>query len=105
MFLNLYTIYDTVAEVFNKPFADINDASAIRSFSESVKDQAHKNDYVLYHIGGFDDNSGQITADKAPLKLKSGFEVKNENVVPFDSSEYTQDGQPLPEQLKKQSGI
>jgi len=93
MFLNLYTIYDTVSEVFNKPFADINDASAIRAFSESVKDQAHKNDYVIYHIGGFDDNSGQITADKAPLKLKSGFEVKNDNITE------------LPEQLKKQSGI
>ena len=91
MFLNLYTIYDTVSEVFNKPFADINDASAIRAFSESVKDQPHKNDYILYHIGGFDDNSGMITCDKAPLKLKTGFEVKADNVVE------------MPEMLKKQN--
>jgi len=93
MYTNLYSIYDTVAEVFNKPFTDINDASAIRAFSQSVGEQKNKNDYVLYHIGGFDDNSGSITSDKAPLKLKSGFEIKADNVTE------------LPETLKKQSGI
>jgi len=93
MFLNLYSIYDTVAEIFNKPFSDVNDASAIRAFSQSLEENKNKNDYVLYHIGGFDDNSGSITCDKAPLKLKSGFELK--------TAEVTQ----LPENLKKQSGI
>ena len=92
MFKNLYAIFDTVAEVYNNPFTDINNQSAIRAFSTSVKEQPHKNDYVLYHIGAFDDNSGLITADKNPVRLYSGIEVKTDNVTE------------LPEMLKKQSG-
>lgn len=74
--LSIYSIYDTVAEVFNKPFTDINNASAIRSFTSSVQDQPHKNDYVLYYLGTFEDNSGEIMPAKNPFKLLSGIEVK-----------------------------
>jgi len=104
MFLNLYSIYDNVAEVFNKPFSDINDASAIRAFSQSVEDNKNKDDYTLYHIGGFDDNSGSITADKSPKKLRSGFEIKTNNVTSI-SEQQQLDDLAKHEALKKQSGI
>ncbi|AXL14467.1 nonstructural protein [Microviridae sp.] len=90
MKLNIYSIFDTVAEVFNKPFTDINNATAIRSFTQSVLDQPHKNDYVLYNMGEFDDNSGHIQPNKTPTKILSGFDVKNEN-------------QEIPEMLKQQA--
>lgn len=81
MFKNLYAIYDTVAEVFNNPFVSINNQSAIRDFSTSVKEQPHKDDYALYHIGAYDDNAGTITASDTPLKIYSGLEVKVDNVT------------------------
>lgn len=89
MKLNIYSIYDTVAEVFNKPFTDINDATAIRSFVQSVSDQPHKNDYVLYNLGVFTDHDGTILQDR-PVKIRSGFDVKNADVVEMPSSLQTQ---------------
>jgi len=80
MYKNLYAIYDTVSELFNNPFTDINDQSAIRAFTQSVTEQPHKNDYVLYHIAGYDDNSGMITQNKNPVKIKSGIEINTATV-------------------------
>lgn len=77
MYKNIYSIYDTVSELFNNPFTDINDASAIRAFTQSIQTQDHKNDFVLYHLGGFDDNSGQITMNGNPLKISAGLSIKS----------------------------
>ena len=38
----LISVKDTVAEIFNDPRAEINTASAIRSFSMSVSKSPHK---------------------------------------------------------------
>lgn len=94
MKLSIYSIYDTVAEVFNKPFTDINDATAKRSFIQSVKEQPHKNDYELYHIGDFTDHDGQITGGKGVRKLMSGFDVKTVQHNPIED---------LPQSLKEQA--
>jgi len=81
MIHNLYSIYDTVAEIFNKPFTAINDGDARRSFEASIKDITQKNDYVLYHIGAHNDNDGTLQANKVPVKIVSGVEFKTDNVV------------------------
>lgn len=77
MKMQLYSVYDTVAELFNKPFTDINDAVAKRNFAESVKDKPYKNDMVLYSLADFNDSSGEIRKCESPVKLMTGFEVKN----------------------------
>lgn len=76
MKLSLYSIYDKVAEVFNKPFTDINDASAKRSFTQACKEQPHSLDYELYHIGDFTDNDGCLITGKGARRLMTGFDVK-----------------------------
>lgn len=82
----LYSVFDTVSSIFNKPFTHVNDASAIRDFSTGLSDNPNKNDYVLYKISEFDDNNGQLTPLKTPVKIFTGFDIK------------------LPEMLKQQSG-
>lgn len=89
MKLKIYSIYDTVAQVFNKPFTDINDATAIRAFSQSVMESPHKNDYQLYNLGEYTDHDGAIVPYE-PVRIYTGFDVKN-NVVD------------LPESVKKQN--
>jgi hypothetical protein len=76
MRLQLYSIYDTIADVFNKPFTAHNDADAIRAFTQSFEqgNQANKNDYVLYHLGEYNDANGEIEAI-TPLKTYSGFDI------------------------------
>ena len=75
----MYTIYDTVAEVFNKPFTAHNNADASRAFTQSFGDggQSNKDDYVLYRIGEYNDATGEITPC-LPLKVLSGFDIKQE---------------------------
>ena len=72
----MYTIFDTVTEVFNKPFTEVNDASAIRAFTNSIEEAKNKNEYELYHIGAYNDNNGQLEGNLNPVKIKTGFEVK-----------------------------
>ena len=50
---NIYSIYDTIAKVFNKPFMEHNDETAKRSFKATAQDQPHIGDYSLYHLGFF----------------------------------------------------
>lgn len=73
---NLYSAFDSVAEVFHRPFTEVNDKTAIRAFSSSLEDNKNKNDYTLYKIGTFDDNNGNIEKTKTPIKILTGFEIK-----------------------------
>jgi hypothetical protein len=79
MLRNIYAIRDNLAEVFNTPFYEHNHKTAIRGFEQSAKDAPNKDDYSLYHLGTFDDNSGQ-TIPGEPTKIFSGLDIKvNDN--------------------------
>lgn len=84
MKMKLYSIYDTVAGVFNKPFADINDGTATRLFIQSVQDNPNKRDFMLYNIGEYTDHDGTIIPYE-PVKIYSGFDIKD-NVVDLPAS-------------------
>ena len=76
--MKMFSIYDTVAEVFNKPFTEVNNASAIRAFTESLDQVKHKTDYALYRVGEFDEQSGVIKPEETPSKIYTGFDIKEE---------------------------
>ena len=81
---SIYTIYDSVSEVFNNPFVAINNASAIRSFQDGLADQPHKEDYHLYHCGDYNDNTGILTPNNVPERIWSGTEkeeIEQEHLV------------------------
>lgn len=75
MKLHIYSIYDTLACVFNKPFTDINDASAERSFKQSAPEQPHIKDYELFRLASLNDTSGEIIPEKNPVKVTTGIQV------------------------------
>lgn len=78
MKLYIYSVYDKCAEIFNKPFTEVNDNTAIRAFKTSCNQQPHKDDYVLYKLGVLDDVAGTIKTQDSPQKLLGGIEVKVE---------------------------
>lgn len=80
MIINLYSIYDTVSEVFNKPFTEHNDNSAIRAFTESLLQSRPKTrkDYELFYIGKYNDQTGLIKAEKK--RVYTGFEITSEEI-------------------------
>lgn len=65
MKLNAYSIFDSAAGAYARPFFVQSDAQAVRSFKDVVADAehpigAHPEDYYLVRIGVFDDNSGKF---------------------------------------------
>ena len=69
MRLMVYTIYDTAAKAYMRPFFLQSDGQAIRSFSDLALDADHEvgrhpEDYSLYRIGFFDDNTAEIFPDQ-----------------------------------------
>lgn len=66
MKLRMYAVYDRKATVFARPFCSPNDAMAKRSFEAAKLDSNTElskfpQDFGLYLLGEFDDDSGEIT--------------------------------------------
>lgn len=70
----IIAIKDTIAEVFHDPRIEINVPSAIRAFTDGVKDSPHKDDFSMYIIGEFDTQKGEITPQE-PTRIYSGHDV------------------------------
>lgn len=65
MIQRVFSVYDMKSEAYMPPFFAPTSASAIRSFSDAVhKDGSvfnkHPEDFVLYEIGTFSEQSGEL---------------------------------------------
>ena len=73
MKLQMFSIYDTVSKLYARPFFDINESTAKRNLRTAINDPKsglaeNINDYRLYKIGEFDDQSGSfITVEHSPV--------------------------------------
>lgn len=66
MITNAYSIFDNKALIYNVPWFQPTHGSATRILADLVNDQStnigrHPGDYVLYHIGTYDDAKGVMT--------------------------------------------
>jgi hypothetical protein len=80
MKLALYSIYDSVAEVFHKLFTSHNDRDAIRAFTQTFsqgEQAANREDYSLWRVAEWHDNNGEVKGE-TPVKIMTGFDIKNE---------------------------
>lgn len=72
MIMNAYSIFDTKALQYHLPFFQPADGAAIRMLMDLVNDPnttvgRHPADFVLFHVGHYDDGIGGIQAC-APLR-------------------------------------
>lgn len=78
--MKMYTIYDsTIEKYFSKIFLLHNDAHAERLFQTSVLGgdeamTASPNDYTLYRIGAYDDDTG-IPIGHDPVRIQTGIQA------------------------------
>lgn len=66
MKVKIFSILDAKTGAYMQPFFALAIGQAARMFGDNVNDTTsgmnkHPEDYVLYHIGEFDDNSGELT--------------------------------------------
>lgn len=75
MKLQMFSIYDTVSKLYARPFFDVNEATAKRNLRAAIRDpksglSENINDYRLYHIGDFDDQTGEFSlVDHSPAYI------------------------------------
>lgn len=79
MKMNIYSIYDVAAGAYLRPFFMQSDGQATRSFSDIAQDASHEigkhpEDYTLFKLGLFDDNTGEIIAFD-PEKIATALEL------------------------------
>lgn len=85
MKLRLYSIFDEKAKAFGSPFYMQTDGMALRLFSDQVSDHSrpsmladHPEDFRLYRIGEFEDESGEVVSENQPYFLANGIDFVTE---------------------------
>lgn len=79
MVLNAYCIYDTKAKGYLNPWFMPNDDMALRAFTDHSNDLntpigQHPEDYILYRIGTYDNDTAELTA-LSPVNLAKASQV------------------------------
>lgn len=76
MEMKVYAIYDVKAGAYYPPFFKATDGLSIRDFTDMANDPntmigRHPEDYVLYQVGLWDDNKGELSPIKHVLLGKA----------------------------------
>lgn len=85
MQLGMYSIYDKKAEAFTQPFFQATRGLAIRAFTDACNMQdnqfaKHPEDYTLFLIGTFDDETGVLAQDVVPVPLMPAVECYKQGI-------------------------
>jgi len=77
MIYRCYSVRDLKAAAFAPPFFLGRDEVAVRTFSDALADPghpmaAHPEDYQLFYLGEFNDETGRLTGADAPVFLVNG---------------------------------
>lgn len=80
MHIRVYSVYDKAAGAYLNPFCVHTDGLAIRYFEELVNDPEHvfgrhPDQFTLFFIGVYDQDTAMFTNDTGVLKLIAGHEV------------------------------
>lgn len=80
--LVMCSIFDSVAGVFHRPFVVSATGVAVRDFQQQVNSDKpdnllalHPNDFGLYRVADFDDETGAVYAEEEPRLLLRASEV------------------------------
>lgn len=82
MILKVYALIDLKAGNYGTPFFCASNGLAIRMFSDLVRDpkttlSRHPDDFQLFCLGEFDDNSGELISLNKPEYLSKAIEFIN----------------------------
>lgn len=80
----LFCVYDSKAAFYGRPFHAINHDVALRTARDLANDprgevNKHPEDYSLFHIGEFDDQTGKVSMNEPILHIVNFHELVNSN--------------------------
>lgn len=81
MKIGIYAIRDAKTEIFSQPMYFVTPGVAIRTFGDEVENSnsnlsKHPEDYAMFKIGTFDDNTGAIEQEPQPLQIALAMDFK-----------------------------
>jgi len=81
MLLETVTIYDLKSKVYSQPVHVSHVAAGVRAFGDAVNEKSsqynkHPEDYIMFHIGTFDDQTGVLTPIP-PVELAKALALHN----------------------------
>lgn len=75
----VFAVRDIVSNLYAQPFCDVNNGSAIRGFREVIQRGdgtsqigQHPEDYELFVLGSFDDESARFELLEIPERISRG---------------------------------
>lgn len=98
--MQFYSLYDSKAQAYGRPFTVNSKGEAIRSFITVLEDSntpvgRHPADFNLFYLGEFDQLSGMLLPIPSPENLGNGLEfkpqVKQRTLFP-DTGDASEDG-------------
>jgi len=83
MILKMFTVYDSKAEAYLRPFYMNTKGEAIRLFTDMANDQNHQffkhpEDYTLFELGDYEDTNGSFDLCKTPMAIGKALEFKTQ---------------------------
>lgn len=80
MIRNIYSVYDSIAQMYNTPMLCINDQDALRlanTIAQTEGTPIHDNpqDYTLFKLGSFDDSCALYELLETPERIISFHEI------------------------------
>lgn len=80
----MYSIKDAKAELFGTPFCKLTPGLAEREFQQLVSDPStpiskYPQDFDLWYVGDYDDNSGKITPRDTPEHIIKAIQLLPKN--------------------------
>jgi len=80
--MKIFSIYDSKAEAYLKPFFAVTRGVALRSFTTACQDESsdfhqYAGDYTLFEIGMFDERTGVLTPSDTHFSLGCAIEFLN----------------------------
>lgn len=81
MIHKIVAIYDVKAESYHKPIFVQSNGAAVRAFGDAVNDPStefhkHPEDYLMFSLGDYDDQTALFHLDVAPLELAKALALK-----------------------------
>lgn len=86
MKVQMFCVFDSKSEAFTLPFFKTTKGEAVRDFGDAVNDPKspwfrHPEDFTLFHVGEFDDQSATVASLKTPVSLGLASEYVHEPVA------------------------
>lgn len=82
MIYKIFSVYDSKVEAYLQPFFSPSNGAALRAFTDIVNDpnsqfSKHPEDYTLFVIGEYNDETAKISSLSALQSLGLALEFKN----------------------------